>query len=464
MKNIISLLAFLSSFYLSGQGLRNTTTDGYRGIWFELNQKYPYGDKYSGGLGTYTAKHRPLAIYAPEVNKTFFVFGGTTSKTERHLLCMIGFYDHTTGEVPRPVVAYDKMDVDDPHDNPSLLIDDHGYLWIFVSGRSTKRPGIKLRSSSPYDITHFEIVSEETFTYPQIWKGDSTFIHFFTKYTGVRELYFETSIDGVNWTPDQKIAGIPQKKGEKSGHYQVSDIYAGGSIAGTFFNRHKNGHPDTRTDLYYMQTPDLGKTWETVTGKKVKVPVAKKNAPIRVIDYASKGKNVYMKDMSFDTEGNPYCLYLTSNGHEPGPENAPYEWYITYFKNSKWQTRLVCTSDHNYDMGSLYLTDNTWKVIAPTDDPPQKWGVGGEIVIWESTDEGRNWKQTQNVTKASVLNHSYIRRPLHYQPPFCYFWATGNPDELSISELYFGDFEGNYWKLPYIMESEFVRPIQMIIK
>jgi hypothetical protein len=53
--------------------LNNSKIDGYRGIWFELNQKYEFGDKYSGGLGTYTAKHVPLAVYSPEADKTFFV-------------------------------------------------------------------------------------------------------------------------------------------------------------------------------------------------------------------------------------------------------------------------------------------------------------------------------------------------------------------------------------------------------
>ena len=56
----------------------NRQDTGYRGIWY-MNQ--PSGDeyvfKYSGGLGTYCAKHRPFAIHRPEVNKTFFVYGGT---------------------------------------------------------------------------------------------------------------------------------------------------------------------------------------------------------------------------------------------------------------------------------------------------------------------------------------------------------------------------------------------------
>ena len=50
---------------------------GYRGIWFDLGQRSTHGSKYSGGLGTYTAKHCPLAIHAKAVNRTFFVYGGT---------------------------------------------------------------------------------------------------------------------------------------------------------------------------------------------------------------------------------------------------------------------------------------------------------------------------------------------------------------------------------------------------
>ena len=50
---------------------------GYRGIWFDLGQRSAHGSKYSGGLGTYTAKHCPLAIHAKAVNRTFFVYGGT---------------------------------------------------------------------------------------------------------------------------------------------------------------------------------------------------------------------------------------------------------------------------------------------------------------------------------------------------------------------------------------------------
>jgi hypothetical protein len=153
-------------------GKQSTITgqiNGYRGIWFDLGQKSDYGSKYSGGLGTYTAKHCPLAIYSKRVNKTFFVYGGTTqnqiTKASRH----DRFYDHSTGLVCKPTVVHDKQNVNDPHDNPSLSMDTEGHLWVFVSGRGRHRPGYKYRSTQPFNTDSFDQISEEEFTYPQPW-------------------------------------------------------------------------------------------------------------------------------------------------------------------------------------------------------------------------------------------------------------------------------------------------------
>lgn len=168
MRSIIFLfILLLGGGTLFAQPLNNTKIDGYRGIWFTLGQESEYGYKYSGGLGTYTVKHNPLAIYAPAVDRTFFVYGGTTAAKERHLLCMIGCYDHKTGLVQKPVVVFDKERVNDPHDNPALQIDKDGYLWVFVSGRGAKRQGHIYRSEKPYDISKFKSVHSWMMTYPQ---------------------------------------------------------------------------------------------------------------------------------------------------------------------------------------------------------------------------------------------------------------------------------------------------------
>ena len=61
--------------------------------------------------------------------------------------------------------------------------------------------------------------------YPQPKKMGSTFFNFFTKYTGVRQLYIEKSKNGIQWSDNELLAAIPEQKNEKSGHYQISAQY-----------------------------------------------------------------------------------------------------------------------------------------------------------------------------------------------------------------------------------------------
>ena len=68
IKYLFFILFIAGSIHISAQSLNNTKIDGYKGIWFTLGQFSEYGDKYSGGFATFTAKHIPLAIYAPKVN------------------------------------------------------------------------------------------------------------------------------------------------------------------------------------------------------------------------------------------------------------------------------------------------------------------------------------------------------------------------------------------------------------
>ncbi len=453
--SIILFIVFITNTTVA-QPLNNTKIAGYRGIWFELKQVSAYGDKYSGGLGTYTADHIPLAIYAKEVDKTFFVYGGTTNEAERHLLCMIGSYDHRRHRVEKPTVVCDKQGVDDPHDNPALLIDKEGYLWVFVSGRSQYRHGVKYRSVKPYSIDAFEEIASEDMTYPQPWQLDGGMMHLFTKYTGVRELYFETSTDGYTWTEDRKLAGIREPGHKQGGHYQVSA--PNGNTVGTFFNRHPDGNVDRRTDLYYVQTSDMGQTWTNVAGTALNIPLEEVDNPAKVMDYATKKKNVYICDMAFDEQGYPMCLYITSGGYQPGPDNAPYLWHLIRWTGQAWETSIVGQSDHNYDMGSLYLLEDKWLVAAPLIDGPQAWGTGGEVAFYESTDKGKTWQRSLQITANSERNHSYVRRPLHVRDPFFMFWADGNAHQFSVSHLYFGDSKGNVWELPYSQKRKWAKP------
>lgn len=437
-----------SAIYQEGDSLTNTTVNGYRGIWFELMQKSTYGDKYSGGLATYTSSHNPIAIYSEEVNKTFFVYGGTTVKSERHLLCMAGCYDHTSNSFIEPTVVFDKGTVNDPHDNPSMAIDNDGFIWVFISGRATERPGFICKSETPYNIDKFIELKKSEFTYPQPWIfEDNSITLLYTKYRNIRELYYRRFNTTRFFENEVKLASIIAKNEKSGGHYQVSATI--GNKIGVFFNRHPNGDPDQRTDLYYIQSEDQGENWTTISGKKLKLPLTVVNSPSRIFDYESLGKNVYLNDVCFDSNGNPICIYIISNGALPGPADGPYEWKIIHWDGYAWNIYNLFESDHNYDMGSLFVEGANWTIVAPSITGKIPYSTGGEIAIWTSNDSGKNWSLSKQLTNESTRNHSYVRRVLNGHTPFRYLWADGDPNQLSISQLYYGDLNGNIFEMPY---------------
>lgn len=429
---LLALCTLLTCIALPALG-QDTKVPGYQGIWFPLGQISEYGDKYSGGLGTYTAKHRPIAIHAEEANKTFFSYGGAKDG-KRYLLNMIGYYDHATKSLGQPVIVHDKGGVNDPHDNSSLSIDDDGYLWVFVSGRGRSRPGFIYKSLAPYSIEGFKQIREAEFAYPQpLWIEGTGFLHCFTKYTRGRELYWSTSEDGRTWAPDQKLAGM-------GGHYQNVEQQNG--VAYMSFNYHPKGNVDKRTNLYFLKSEDAGATWKTVQGETIVTPLKNPKGTGLVRDYESEGRLVYLKDMQFDADGNPAILIVTSAAHTPGPNGDPRIWEIVRWDGTQWIFNQVTHSTHNYDMGQLWIEGDLWRILAPTEAGPQHWGTGGEIALWESKDKGKTWTKTRDITTNSKQNHTYVRRPLNAQPDFYALWADGNPDKFSESNLYYVDRDG----------------------
>jgi hypothetical protein len=450
----------------------NAKADGYRGIWY-MNQpsKDEYVYKYSGGLGTYCAKHKPFAVYCDEVKRTFFCYGGTTKDSNRELLHMVSYYDHETGMVPRPTILLDKK-TGDAHDNPVISVDDKGYLWVFSTSHGTSRPSYIHRSKRPYDIDEFELVPATrriggkdvpmtNFSYMQAWHvGHRGFFSFFTRYNypAKRTICFMTSRDGVKWSEWIRLAAIDE------GHYQISAACE--KKAGTVFNYHPQGKGlNWRTNLYYLETADGGKTWQTMDGRRISVPVTKADSPALVHDYQADGLNVYLKDIRLDESGKPVILFLTSRGYESGPKNDPRTWTTARWTGEEWDIRPAMTSDNNYDMGSLYIEDDgTWRIIAPTERGPQPYNTGGEMAMWVSMDLGGTWKRTKHLTKASERNHTYARHPVNAHPDFYALWADGHGRKPSESDLYFCDKRGNVYALPRETREDFARPRRLEMK
>lgn len=447
----------------------NRKDTGYRGIWY-YNQKSgdEYVYKYSGGLGTYCAKHRPFAVYRKEVNKTFFCYGGTTTTSNRRLLHMVSYFDHKTQRVPRPTILLDK-NTSDAHDNPVISVDDDGYIWIFSTSHGRSRPSYIHRSSKPYDVETFERVHATyqtpdgkkpitNFSYMQAWHLPGRgFVCFFTRYNdpAARTNMFMSSKDGVTWSAWQRLAAID------AGHYQIST--ANKTKVASAFNFHPKGKGlNWRTNLYYIETADGGKTWRTADGKGLKLPLRKPKNNALVHDYRSEKLNVYLKDIRFDTDGRPVILYITSKGYASGPKNDPRTWTTARWTGAKWDIRPITTSDNNYDMGSLSIeSDGTWRIIAPTTPGPQKYNPGGEIVMWTSPDRGKNWKKVKTLTSGSPRNHTYVRRPVNAHKDFYALWADGHGRQPSESRIYFSTRDGDVFVLPRKMTGEFAKPARV---
>jgi hypothetical protein len=432
--------------------LTSAKDDGYRGIWYSnqpQNDEYVY--KYSGGLGTYCSSHNPFAIYRKEVHKTFFCYGGTL-KGKQELLHMVSYYDHATGRVPRPTIVMNKK-TGDAHDNPVLSIDGAGHLWIFSSSHGTARPSYIWRSKRPYDIDDFELVVTTNFSYPQpYYLPGQGFLFPQTLYRGGRMLHLQTSIDGRQWSEPLLYAAIEQ------GHYQVS--WTDGRKVAVAFNFHPRPQGlNWRSNLYYVEIADFGRTFRNVQGESLKLPLTQTDNPALVHAYRPEGLNVYVIDIAFDAQGRPTVLYLTSGGYESGPKNDPRTWTTARWTGSQWQIRPVTTSDNNYDMGSLYIEpDGTWRIIGPTEPGPQRYNTGGEIALWISSNQGESWKKVRQMTHGSPFNQGYCRKPLAAQPDFYAIWADGDARRPGPSRLYFCDQAGNVRVLPTVMKADFVRP------
>jgi len=438
--------------------------NGFKGIWYmnqPSNDKYVY--KYSGGMGTYPANHRPFAIYAAAVDKTFFCFGGTDSQNST-LLHNVSYYDHRTGRVANPTIVLDKRTTD-AHDNPVISIDNEGYIWLFSTSHGTSRPSYISRSSEPYSIDKFEQVRStelengvrkpfDNFSYFQVYHlADQGFIALFTKYkNGQRVIGFNTSADGETWNEWQVLAHIEE------GHYQVS-AERNGKIAVAFDYHPKGKGLNYRTNLYYLETVDFGETWRTASGEQVALPLTDKRNAALVNDYSDRGSNSYLLDIALDDDGRPFILTIVSKGYQAGPDNDPRTWTISSFDGEQWANEVVTSSDSNYDMGSVYLGESgKIRVVGPTEAGPQAYNPGGEVAVWESAGRGKPWTKIQQLTQNSNFNHNYVRRPRNHQPGFYGIWADGHGRKPSPSNLYFLNEEGRVFKLPYRFDTDEAEP------
>jgi hypothetical protein len=367
-------------------------------------------------------------------------------------------------------------------------MDGDGYLYVFINSHGPDRyHSFVYRSTQPHDISGFveiagkNILMDPTdivgapddadttkgvnFSYSHPWylPGADAFVFLHSKYASWSDRDLAIKIGtiqpdkSVTWTNRQTVAKV------EKGHYMVSG--QSGETVGMAFNLHPTaGGLDARTNLYYCRTTGTGAAFETVDGTALSIPMSTRAAiaPALVHDYEAEGLLVYLKDLQFDTGGNPVILFATSTTASAS-STAPRTWRTARWTGSAWEIRVISTSDHNYDHGSLWIEADgggeRWRLIAPLGPGPQPGMTGGEMQTWESTDQGATWQMTGSLGGISPFNNTFARRVIDGHADCTAIFADGDPSTPGISSIYFCNEDGtSAWRLPRRIEGDEAYP------
>jgi hypothetical protein len=288
------------------------------------------------------------------------------------------------------------------------------------------------------------------FHHPQAWHvpGQGFLLVHSRKIDDKPRVHFSTSPDGLSWSKPAVLATFGDGQSCLSGRHK--------NKVGIVMTQRPAGLPaDSREDFYYLETPDLGRTWQAFPRKKLDVPLADAANPARVRDH--KNWQFILCDLAFDGVGNPIIVSIVRHMSKPEPAPNSRIWATTRWTGREWEANGGFHSDSDQDAGCLEVDKTIWHAAAPARPGPQPDSPGGEIARLRSEDQGRSW-YLHPLTENSPTNHNWVRRPADAQPAMALLWADGNPREPSESHLYFADKPGNVYRLPPNMTEPAAKP------
>lgn len=430
-----------------------------RGVWYHCgatNLLPDQGAVYCGPMATYCAWHRPMAIYSEDTNRSYFVYGSAGNRPT------ISYYDHASGEWAYPVVIGDNPD-GDAHRNPTLLIDQDGYLYMFWGAHGHE--SFISRSVRPHDISEWELRSaleEMGATYPQPWMLREGEI--FVSYRKAPGWRCRTSTDGAqSWSDPIDITafGMPDDArgcAEYSiygstvadeGPYPRTMHFAFSRLgAGTAEEMEQKALWARRYNLYYTRSEDAGRTWLRSDGSEYDLPIDEEHAELL---YDSGTRGVWIKDIQIDPAGNPLILFL-----EGEVETFHAWWKVARVTPDGWQIVDVTESDHMYDTGAIMVFGEGDIRIWGASGDNQPHEDGGEIEEWRSTDGGATWEMTRALTSGSRYSHNHAKPVMgHQRGPgdVRAIWSYGDsrkpPETEDVRLYYIGDGMDEGREIPF---------------
>jgi len=416
----------------------------FRGVWYCCGtantlpgRKYVYG----GAKATYSAWHRPMAVYARQVDRTFFVFGTPGNCPA------ISYYDHKKRAFAEPVILGRNID-GNAHRNPTILIDEAGYIHVFRGYGGM--PVHVTRSGAPFDITRWTprtaVETDKASSYPQPWQLESGEI--FVSYRRAPGWSYRLSKDGGgSWEPTVNLLKVDDGSiyaitTAETGRYPRRLHIAWSRLGGGTPEEVRTKHLWARRyNVYYARSDDGGRTWRRSDGTGYTLPITEPAAE-KVYDCGQHG--CWLKDIQLDSTGNPYIVFIDA-------DVATYRsaWKLAVHSTGAWRIADVAVSDHMYDGGAMaILSDDDLRIYAPT-TPSQPQYDGGEIEEWRSVDGGKTWQNTAHVTTGSAYSHNHVKTVLHHERgngDFRVFWSYGDgrypPATRDVHLYYYGERMG----------------------
>jgi hypothetical protein len=401
------------------------------GLWHRsgCNRRAAPGTRtvYGGPHATYCAWTRPMAVYVPGQDKTFFVFGNAENSPT------ISAYAHAT-QTFSPAVVLGRNRDKDGHRNPHLLVDETGGLYVFYGSHCS--PTYLVKSARPYDISEWVpmgVVMENS-SYPQPWQLQRGEIVVLFRQGGTHnaaEAIVRSADGGKTWSSPAVIAASPPK----NGLYAVS-IAAGGPYPRRLHMAWSVTRGDwwQRYHVYYAVSDDGGRTWKQSDGRPYRLPIAESEAQL-VFRSAVPDRGVWLQDIQLDRRGNPYVLFVDAN-------TLSYDctWRVARCLDGQWTIHPLAPAGHMYTSGALvFLADDDLRAYLPS-TPSQPHEDGGDVDEWRSTDRGLTWTKTRPVTSGSRYAHNHVKTVYgHQKGDFRVFWSYGDsrdPPETRAVDLF----------------------------
>lgn len=390
--------------------------------------------------------------YSEAVRKTFFAYLAAPAgeDAEARSPIRVACFDHAAGTVPRPAILPLEENGAAPN-AVSLTLDQEGHIWVCASAPG--RPTALFKSARPHDISSFARQAGPALSDARIFHvANQGFILIGLSIEKNRAVpCFATSPDGRAWSEPRQLAAID------AGHTLIAAqarLKTGATKIGVALAAYAaDEDPSAATNVYYLETLDGGKTWQSTRRTRLDLPIKGQENAVLAFDYRSIHWTVFLKDLGFDPLGIPTVVYLgCRRSHAQAPLMCT--WTTARWAGRGWETNSPIPASSAFDSTAFHIEpDRDWlQALARNGRTPPGQA---KVLLMSSNDQGRSWEQKAGFEADPSQRHVLVR-PAGARPELIALWILGQPG--TAGRLRLMDEKGRALVLPGEMAGSEARP------